>query len=213
MGGDQIFEQSVCCERDGLRNIEVLSIMNPVGMNFAFSQIPLSFLIMQQIALVRCGVIPQVEKYRLNGCGSVERDQVVVVRGVYGLQIGTILSQVDISDETSAESQKSEILRVATSEDLDRFDTNRREATGEFAKWEQLIEEWKLDLQLIDLEWTLEREKLILYVLNERGPESTKLALYAAARGLGPVEIIPVDKDGPIAPESQSSGCCSSDGG
>lgn len=170
---------------------------------------------MQQVALVRCGAIPQVEKYRQNGSGAVERDQTVVVEGMHGLQLGTVLSLVQNTDESNPQSEgpQAEVVRVATQDDLDRSESNRRAGIDEFAKWEKRIEEWKLDLQLIDLEWTLEREKLILYVLNERGPESTKLALYAAARGLGPVEIIPVGKDGPIAPETQSSGWCSSDGG
>ena len=68
----------------------------------------------------------------------------------------------------------------------------------------------RLDLQLIDLEWTLDRTKLILYVLNERGPDCTKLALQAAAAGLGLVEVQPVDENGLVAVEP--SGGCGSGG-
>ncbi len=77
------------------------------------------------------------------------------------------------------------------------------------------IDEWKLSLELIDLEWTLDKSKLILYVLNDRGPESTKLALQAAAAGWGTIEVQPVGPDGPIS-VSQGGGCgsghCGSDG-
>ena len=48
-------------------------------------------------------------------------------------------------------------------------------------------------MELIDLEWTLDKSKLILYVLNDRGPEATRLGLQAAAAGLGTVEVQPAD--------------------
>jgi hypothetical protein len=61
-------------------------------------------------------------------------------------------------------------------------------------------------LQLVDLEWLFEPEKLVLYVLNERGPDCTKLALQAAAAGLGIIEVQPVDAQGVVRLES-TGGC------
>ena len=67
--------------------------------------------------------------------------------------------------------------------------------------------EWKLDLDLVDLEWTLDRQKLVLYVLGGRGPEATKLALQAAAAGLAVVEVQPVTADGPVPLPPAGGGC------
>ncbi|MCA9058814.1 MAG: hypothetical protein KDA85_09950, partial [Planctomycetaceae bacterium] len=66
------------------------------------------------------------------------------------------------------------------------------------------IDAWNLQLQLIDLEWTLDRSRIVLYVLNDRGAETTRLALLAAAAGLGIIHVQSVSADGVI---QQSSGC------
>ena len=81
-----------------------------------------------------------------------------------------------------------------------------------FDTWCARIQQWNLNLELIDLEWTLDRQRLILYVLYESGPDSTKLALQAAAAGLGIIEVQPVSATGLIQPEP-SGGSCGSGGG
>ena len=69
----------------------------------------------------------------------------------------------------------------------------RRAAADAFGGWEQRIAEWRLDVQLVDLEWTIDQSRLILYVLNDRGPECAKLALQAAAGGWGVIDVQPVE--------------------
>ncbi|MFO0976393.1 MAG: hypothetical protein U0996_08345 [Planctomycetaceae bacterium] len=58
---------------------------------------------------------------------------------------------------------------------------------------------------MIDIERTLDR-RLILYVLNEHDPETTRLALLAAAGGHGIIHVQPVTSDG-IPPEKSKGGC------
>jgi hypothetical protein len=60
---------------------------------------------------------------------------------------------------------------------------------------------------LIDLEWTLDDAKQILYVLTSRGPDATNLALHAAAEGLGVIEVQPVAAEGLIPLPSEGGGC------
>jgi hypothetical protein len=64
-----------------------------------------------------------------------------------------------------------------------------------------------LNLELVDLEWIIDPRKLVLYVLNERGPDCTKLALQAAAAGLGIIEVQPIDAQGLVQLESSGGGC------
>jgi hypothetical protein len=52
----------------------------------------------------------------------------------------------------------------------------------------------------------LEDDKLVLYVLNDRGPDCTKLALQAAAAGLGVIEVQPVGAEGLMTLET-GNGC------
>ena len=57
----------------------------------------------------------------------------------------------------------------------------------------------------MDIEQTLDGEKHILYVLSVRGAETTRLALLAAAAGLGIVSVQPVDAEGIV--DGTGSGC------
>jgi cell fate regulator YaaT (PSP1 superfamily) len=84
-----------------------------------------------------------------------------------------------------------------------RLQTSARSA---FLDWVARVRQWDLDLQLIDLEWTHDERKLILYVLNERGAECTRLALQAAAAGYS-VEVQPVSAEGLVALPTGGTGC------
>src|SRR5207237_4144420 len=90
-------------------------------------------------------------------------------------------SKTNGHDADDPESNSERVVRIATSDDEQLVSELRSAAQQEFAAWAQRISQWKLALELIDLEWTLDRTKLILYVLSGRGPDCTKLALQAAA--------------------------------
>ena len=98
------------------------------------------------------------------------------------------------------------VLRRATAEDEARHAALKREAQADFSLWQARILEWKLSLELLDLEWTLDRQKLVLYVLGGRGAETTRLALQAAAAGLAVIEVQPVGADGPVPTENGGCG-------
>ena len=95
----------------------------------------------------------------------------------------------------------------ASGDDHTRQRELRQSAEGEFQQWTDRIHKWKVDVQLVDLEWTLDRSKLVLYVLNQRGPECTKLAIQAAAAGLGIIEVQPVSSAGLVSQPTAGGGC------
>ena len=66
-------------------------------------------------------------------------------------------------------------------------------------------------MELLDLEWTLDRGKLVVYVLGGRGPDTTRLALLAAASGQASIEVQPVSTEG-LVPLERSGGGCGSGG-
>jgi cell fate regulator YaaT (PSP1 superfamily) len=134
----------------------------------------------------------------------------VVVQTHRGLELGTVLERVRTpgrppnghdEHETDAE-----FVRAATDEDLAIARRLREEADASWKEWIDRIAQWKLELELLDLEWTLDRQKLILYVLAGRGPDTTKLALFAAAKGF-PVDVQPVAAEGLV---TLSNGGCGS---
>jgi cell fate regulator YaaT (PSP1 superfamily) len=172
---------------------------------------------MPETALVRYGVIPEVSRFVQTLPTPPERGARVIVNTRRGLELGTLLELLkptDPSAATEAESTPSgELVRVATSEDRAWAADLRVEAQVEFGVWQQRLRDWHLELELIDAEWTHDRQRLVLYVLGGRGSDTTKLALQAATLGLS-VEVQPVDATGLVQIASEGGGCgCGESGG
>ena len=94
---------------------------------------------------------------------------------------------------------------IATDNDLATAEKNEQTTEAAFPGWIERCGKWKLQLELIDLEMTLD-SRLILYVLNDRGAETTRMALLAAAAGLGIVHVQPVSAEG-VVQASGGGGC------
>lgn len=159
--------------------------------------------------LVRYGAVPEVSRCSASVDLDFRRGAEVVVETRRGRELGTVLEEVFPSREPNVESPpaSAEVLRLATDEDHQRLRELQRRTQQEFPAWETRIREWNLDLQLVDLEWTLDESRLIIYVLNERGPECTKLAIQAAAAGFGIIEVQPVSMEGLVGQPSGGGGC------
>lgn len=177
---------------------------------------------MTETVLVRYGAVGEVARFPTGAADFAARGARVVVRSPRGIEVGIVLDRVpsgggatgsESGDGSDTESEETlAILRRTTAEDERSVIELRAACERDFDEWRRRIGEWNLDLQLIDLEWTLDRSKLILYVLNDRGPDCTKLALQAAAAGLGIIEVQPVDGDG-LVQVQQAAGGCGSGGG
>jgi cell fate regulator YaaT (PSP1 superfamily) len=175
---------------------------------------------MSHMLLVRYGAVPEVSRFAHDLVDPPDRHEHVVVSTHRGLELGTVLESLRISSEprigtnghsgdqhASTDETTQRVLRRASPEDEARHAELGHEARESFNEWQNRIADWKLDLDLIDLEWTLDRQKLVLYVLGGRGPDTTKLALQAAAAGLAVVEVQPVDANGPVPVPAAGGGC------
>ena len=147
---------------------------------------------MSDRVLVRYGTISEVANFEIPSDFVRNRGERVVVRTHRGIELGTLLTDEENASKRPAAGNDSDangrdpgdrdlnqqsILRTATAMDEQAAARLRSECEQGFGDWRERIEKWNLCLELIDLEWTLDKSKLILYVLNDRGPESTKLAL------------------------------------
>src|SRR5262245_1722549 len=124
--------------------------------------------------LVRYGAIPEVARFEHELADAPRREERVVVNSHRGLELGTTLEnlrQTATPPVSGRDAQVGEqapdfrVLRRATDADEARHAELRREADQSFSQWQQRIREWNLDLELLDIEWTLDRQKLVLYVL------------------------------------------------
>lgn len=167
---------------------------------------------MSESILIRYGLIPEVARFPNDGGGPYLRGERVVVESHRGTEIGTVLETVPSTDpdrngHDDANLGTISLLRRATREDEQAARRLQEEGRAAFETWQRRIAGWELELELIDLEWMLDRGRLVLYVLNDRGADCTKLAIYAAAEGLGPVEVQPVNAEGLVRMESAGGGC------
>jgi cell fate regulator YaaT (PSP1 superfamily) len=121
-----------------------------------------------------------------------------------------VLDVLKASKSTEDDEVSFHVVRVASVDDHGILARQTHAAAAEFAEWNRRIAKWGIDVQLVELERTLDDDKLILYVLNERGPECTRLAIQAAAEGLGIIEVQPVAREGLVPPEPKG-GCGSCD--
>lgn len=172
--------------------------------------------------LVRYGAIPEVGRFACHVEPTPSRGVPVVIQTPRGMELGTVLEAVrpkpngaggHAPAEPVEELAAQRVLHPASADDLAAARTLREAAQGDFDQWRQRIADWKLELELLDLEWTLDRQKLLLYVLGGRGPETTRLALLAAAAGLSVVEVQPVGAEGLVPVKASSGGGCGSGGG
>jgi len=163
------------------------------------------------IYLIRYGSVPEVARFQLDSTDEPVRGNSVVVETDRGLQLGTVLERLKPNFDAAKDVETEfKLLRTATIDDLQAARERTSECEASFSDWCARITQWGLNLELVDLEWTIDRQKLILYVLCERGPDSTKLALQAAAAGFGVIEVQPVSATG-LVTLPQSS--CGSGGG
>ncbi|MBA3313437.1 MAG: hypothetical protein M3552_00530 [Planctomycetota bacterium] len=159
---------------------------------------------MAERLLIRYGVMGEVARFAATDV-ACETGAAVVVRSSRGEELGMVVGRETNGEAAIDGSPK--VLRSATDDDRHRQSELRTECETDFPKWQDRIREWQVDLELIDLEKTLDGEKLVLYVLNDRGPETTKLALRAAAAGFGVIEVQPVGREGLIHAATGGGGC------
>ncbi len=185
---------------------------------------PVTDRLMTKTVLVRYGAISEVARFVNTSGTTLGRGTEVVVQSHRGLETGLLLEDApaeahaavgpngaipangSTTSRSDHEGDVARIVRPLTDEDRRAGHSHRTDCEQQFDRWQARIRDWKLQLELIDLEWTLDRSKLILYVLNERGPECTRLALQAADAGLGIVEVQSVGPDG-LMPTESGHGC------
>jgi hypothetical protein len=168
------------------------------------------------ILLARYGRVPQVARFAGHG-PRPSRGTAVVVRTDRGEEIAETLQLIERSSGVTAAGDTvavtsaaerpvltGELLRLATRDDQARAAADAVELESAFPQWLRRASEWQLQLELIDLERTLDG-RLILYVLNDRNAETTRLALLAAAAGHGVVHVQPVSAEGIL--QVNSGGC------
>jgi cell fate regulator YaaT (PSP1 superfamily) len=91
----------------------------------------------------------------------------VIVEQDRGLDYGQVVSEPETILEKSQEEPVYKIVRVATSEDVSQIDRNKRKIKGVISLCMKKIAEHKLEMKLVDAEYSFDRTKIIFYFTAE----------------------------------------------
>lgn len=102
-----------------------------------------------------------VERLKAGLCVIVEADR--------GLDYGYVISE-DAPVKACGKKQEEpvrKVVRLALANDLKQIEDNRSKAKEAFSNCQKKIKEYKLDMKLVDCEYSLDRGKLVFYFTSE----------------------------------------------
>ncbi len=119
--------------------------------------------------VVRYGIARQVGEFSAKSSANFGRNAQVIVRSDRGVEWGEVLCPA--SDKTreylNASNEVGSILREAGPDDFEKRETLRSKERDEFRGGQDMINERKLQMQLVDVEHLFGDERLVFYYLAE----------------------------------------------
>lgn len=105
--------------------------------------------------------------YFLTGGLDLKQGEFCIVDAERGTDYGQVISDKETLEGLDAGEPLKKILRKATDEDLSQIEKNRQDADKAMATCRDKIGERKLDMKLVDGEYSFDRSKLIFYFTAE----------------------------------------------
>ena len=91
----------------------------------------------------------------------------VIVETSRGVEIGEIvIANCEISEEQCSQPVK-QVLRIATNEDLLHLEDNKKKEKEAIEVCNQKIKSHKLDMKLVDVEYTFDNSKILFYFMSD----------------------------------------------
>lgn len=100
-------------------------------------------------------------------CHVLVKGEQVIVETARGVECGEVaLENCEVSDDSIVQPLK-KLIRVATAEDLKRVQDNKLKEKTAFAACEKKIADHKLDMKLVDVEYTFDNSKILFYFTSD----------------------------------------------
>ena len=94
---------------------------------------------------------------------EIKKDDYAIVDTARGLECGLVVQDVHNEDSDKIIKPLKPVTRIATKQDIDKMNQNRRDEKKAFDICLEKIEKHKLDMKLIDVEYTFDRSKVLFY--------------------------------------------------
>lgn len=122
---------------------------------------------MQEVVEVRIRELGRVSYFLTCGI-TLSISDYCIVEAERGIDYGQVISEVEMIEGLyNIDEPLKKILRKATQEDLNKIEQNRREINKAMATCQAKIQEHKLDMKLVDGEYSFDQTKLIFYFTAE----------------------------------------------
>jgi cell fate regulator YaaT (PSP1 superfamily) len=94
---------------------------------------------------------------------DIKQDEYVIVETVRGVEFGKVVVGKKRVSENDVVAPLKKVIRIATDEDQSIIRANRTEAKDSFELCQRKVQDHNLDMKLIDVEYTFDRNKIIFY--------------------------------------------------
>lgn len=91
----------------------------------------------------------------------------VVVETVRGIELGEVVDAIKEVEEKSLEHELKPIMKIASEKDIRKQKDNEEHAKQDFDICKNLIAKHNLEMKLLDCEYTLDKQKIIIYYTAE----------------------------------------------
>lgn len=100
----------------------------------------------------------------------------VIVKTERGLQLGTVELANTKIESSKIKNSLSEVIRVASKRDIEKHNKNIEDAKKALKKCKELVEKYKLNMMLLDANYTFDRSQLLFTFLADNRVDFRKLA-------------------------------------
>lgn len=120
---------------------------------------------------------------------SIETDDYVIVETARGIEFGQVVlaeKQVDVEDVVLP---LKKVVRIATNHDIDNVDENQKMAEEALEVCQNKVLDHRLDMNIVDAEYTFDRNKAIFYFTAEGRIDFRKLVKDLAGKFKTRIEL------------------------
>ena len=105
----------------------------------------------------------------------------IVVETIRGLELGKVVKPIQEIEDEKLEKELKDVVRPATEKDIRNFIANEAKAEEDLPIVKNIIEEHKLDMKVVGIEYTLDGTKLLIYYNAEGRVDFRELVKSLAA--------------------------------
>jgi len=96
-----------------------------------------------------------------------KKEQNVVVETARGVEMGVVVIENKMSEDKNIVSPLKPVLRVATDKDIKQVEENEQKQKEAYKICSEKIEKHKLDMKLVDVEYTFDQNKILFYFTSD----------------------------------------------